>query len=371
MMKEIRLILLAGALLLAGAPLLLMTTAGFCQSDMNITEQDLARFRESPMEFFFEMESGSAIRAAEILLQEKDLHNGERKDILTTMGMIYLAEGHPRAARASFMECITQDPQAELTGAAKLPPPVVNLFYSLRDSIVLARRIERPLQLNTLAIGDIENNSIIPGPFDLDKFAKGLVHIITTDLSGIDNLTLVDRQRLDVLRREIEMNNNDAIFDPEKRVAFGKLTGAGSFLFGSLMMAEKNNLRIDLRLVETETGEILLAESVDGKAKSGSDLIKLEQKLVVDILAPKIKDLLGGGPEDWDKNLKNQIRRREDEKYLVMVLATGRAVLAEEAGDLAAAATAWAEVVALDPRNEQAAGRTRSLAAYAAYTSKE
>jgi TolB-like protein len=269
------------------------------------------------------------------------------------------------------MECVTVDPKAELSNPAMLPPPVVDLFYSIRDSVVLARHIESPLQLNTLAIGDFENNSIIPGPFDLDKFAKGLVHIMTTDLSGVENLTLVDRQRLDVLRREIEMNNNEEIFNPEKRVAFGNLTGAGSYLFGSLMMAEKNKMRIDLRLVETETGEILLAEGVEGKAKSGSDLVDLEQKLVVEILAPKIEALLGGAKSDLGKELKNRIRRREDGKYLEMVLATGRAVLAEQEGDLTAAASAWSEVAALDPGDFQAAARTRSLTAYAAYTPKE
>jgi len=360
--------LAAAPLLLAGLGAVLPPSPG---AQDGISDELVEAFRANPMEFFFEQQPFLAIQAAEILLRDEALPAGPRAEILTTLGTIYVAQSNDAAARAAFMEWLAEDPDAELWNPVIIPMPVKQLFYSLRDSISIARNLKRSAVPKTLAVGNIENNSVFAGEFDLDRFARGLVHLITADLSSIPGLTLVDRQRLDVLRDEIGLNKDADILDPETAVAFGNLTGAGSFIFGSLMLVDEHKIRIDLRLVETETSDVLLAESQEGTIKKGSDLVKLEQKLVAENLAGKIQEMLETEGANLKRSLKDAIQDRDETDYLELVLATGRAVLAEEEGDMEAAAAAWSEVAGMDPSDTTARDRSRALSAFMTYATKE
>lgn len=328
-------------------------------------------FAADPMRFFFELKTAEAIEAGQILLAGNQLQDASRGRVLTALGAIHLATGRPAQARAAFLEILRKDPGYDLERPEVLPPPVVSLFYSLRDSAMLAVDRPTPLDIRTLAVGDIENNSIVPGKFDLDKFARGLTHIMISDLREATPLTIVDRQRLAVIRQELEMSRSEMITDPKYRVPLGKLTGAQSFLFGSILQAEKDKVRLDIRWVNTETGEILLAEGVEAKLGSSDDLFKLERKVLLELLLPQIHAMVGAGgePVDVKKSLEPYLERKKKElprgsSYVDLLLKTGEAVLAEERGDFAAARTAWQEVESLNPADAVSGERALALNAF-------
>jgi hypothetical protein len=219
------------------------------------------------------------------------------------------------------------------------------------------------------------NSAVIQGEFDMDQFSKGLVHVITTDLMAATPLTIVDRQRLDVLTRESELNSNELAMDPDFRVRLGKLTGAQSYIFGTLMQVKEEELRLDLRWVQTATTEVLLSEGVTVRLRSADDLFKLEREVLLDLLVPSIHKLLAGSEETncLEKKAKRLLKDKEKHvpgktAYVDLLLKTGEAILAEERGDLAAAAQAWRETQAINPDDTYASGRTRTLDAHLALT---
>jgi curli biogenesis system outer membrane secretion channel CsgG len=333
----------------------------------------LAEFRRDPMSFFFDLRSADAVLCGQAVLQgTTDFSPSEKKEALTTLAATYLAAGKEPQARAAVMQVLAIDPKADLSKQETLPPPLVQLFYGLRDSLLLASGQPGAPEILTLAIGDIENNSIVKGKYDMDNFARGLTHIITTDLKQASPFKLVDRQRLAALRQEIDMSRSDQVTDPRYGVPLGRLSGAQSFLFGSLMQVEGNKVRLDIRWVNTSTSEILLSEGLEAKVSSSDDLFKLERKLLLDTLAPRMQAWLSGQGQAPESGQKIQDRARpllDDRKknegggtaYLDFLLRSGEAMLAEEKGDYAAATTAWKQAAKLQPGDTLAVDRSRAL----------
>ncbi len=339
----------------------------------------LAAFKQDPMSFFFDLRRTEAVACGQAVLEDAAVPPDERRKVLTALAAVHLASGRKPQARAAVLAILSGDPRADLARPEMLPPPLVSLFYGLRDSVLLASEDAAAEtgpapDIRTLAVGDIENNSIVAGKYNLDAFAKGLTQIMITDLQEATPLTLVDRQRLSVLREEIKMNQNAQITDPRYRVPLGRLTGAQSFLFGSIMQVDEKKVRLDLRWVDTSTGEILLADGVEGKLGSSDDLFKLERTVLLDHLVPRLQKLLGG--EDLEKAVKPYLQRKKKSlpkgtSYVNLLLKTGDAILAEDRGDLAAAQTAWSEVATMNPDNAEAGGRARALTAYLAMNAEE
>ncbi len=339
----------------------------------------LAAFKQDPMSFFFDLRRTDAVACGQVVLEDAAVQPDERRKVLTALAAVHLASGREPQARAAVMAMLSEDPRADLTRPEMLPPPLVSLFYGLRDSVLLASgdagdSTGPAPDIHTLAVGDIENNSIVAGKYNLDAFAKGLTQIMITDLQETTPLTLVDRQRLSVLREEIKMNQNAQITDPRYRVPLGRLTGAQSFLFGSIMQVDEKKVRLDLRWVDTSTGEILLADGVEGKLGSSDDLFKLERTVLLDHLVPRLQKLLGG--EDLERAVKPYLEQKKKSlpkgtSYVNLLIKTGDAILAEDRGDLAAAQTAWSEVARMNPENAGAGGRARALTAYLAMNAED
>lgn len=333
----------------------------------------LAEFRRDPMSFFFDLRSSDALACGQAVLEgTTDFTPAETKEAVTALAATYLADGREPQARAAVMQVLTVDPQAELSKQETLPPPLVQLFYGLRDSMLLGSGQAGAPQILTLAVGDIENNSIVKGKYDMNNFARGLTHIITTDLKQASPFKIVDRQRLAALRQEIEMSSSAQVTDPRFGVPLGRLSGAQSFLFGSLMQVEGNKVRLDIRWVDTSTSEILLSEGLEAKVSSSDDLFKLERKLLLETLAPRMQEWLAGKGQAQEpgQRIQDEARPMLDERkkssgggqvYLDFLLRSGEAMLAEEKGDFAAAAVAWKQAATLRPGDTVPAARARAL----------
>ncbi len=358
---------------------LTVTSQSHAQADAQTASPELlSEFRGDPMSFFFDLRAEEAVLCSQTLLTRSDLADEERRDMLTALAAIHLADGRPRQARAAFMTLLATDPTADLHRPESLAPPIKKMFYGLRDSILVARDIELPPDIRTVAIGQIDALPVVPGKYDLEAFARGLTHILTSDLSNATPLRIVDRQRLDVLFKEIGINQNEELLDPKNAVPFGKLTGAQSFLFGSLLQVEEDKIRFDLRWVNTTTSEVHVSEGVEMKVKSADDLFKMERKVLLELLVPKMHEVLVGvsGEEeipsrkDFEKRAKKyldgkkKLKMADNRNYLDFLLRTGDALLAEERGDLAAAQAAWSEVAEMRPDDPSLESQRMALAAH-------
>jgi len=157
-----------------------------------------------------------------------------------------------------------------------------------------------------LALGILyfDNNMLSKDHDSLDRLRMGMVGALITELSKVQNITVVERDKIDELRKEIEMQWKGDGFDQQTVQKFGKLLGAQALCFGQFMdrpegwdsgggcsipfftkkAKGEDLIRVDARIVVVETGAILKAEEITGQKQELFKLIKLLGLKVADRL---------------------------------------------------------------------------------------
>lgn len=112
----------------------------------------------------------------------------------------------------------------------------------------------------TMAVLYFENNSIVDKD-KLEPLGKGIADMLITELTKIKSFKVVERERLNDILNELKLSQSGAV-DQSTAQKIGKLLGAQTLLMGSFVNSFGNKMRVDLRIVETETGLTLKAEQV-------------------------------------------------------------------------------------------------------------
>jgi len=133
-------------------------------------------------------------------------------------------------------------------------------------------------------------------------------------------------------------------------VKLGKVLGAKHMLMGSFVIDPKQNMRIDVRAVNTETSAIDYVETVSGKAEQLLDLvIQLGSKINAGLKLPALKTASVTVPASKNPN------------QFKAVLAMSRAIEAEDRKDLESAKRLYQSALALNPAFENARIRLASV----------
>ncbi len=104
-----------------------------------------------------------------------------------------------------------------------------------------------------VAVWDLENLSYEPGAHP--DMGRMLADRIIETVGSNGEYQVVERQRLVAILEELHLGSS-ALANEETRLRIGKLSGARQMIFGGYQTAG-DTMRIDLRLVEVETGKIL------------------------------------------------------------------------------------------------------------------
>ncbi len=128
----------------------------------------------------------------------------------------------------------------------------------------------------TLAVTYFDNNT---SEERFDPLGRGLADMLITDLSVVENLTVVERGRLNDVLSELELQSSSFV-DPETAVTVGKGVGAQYVLTGAFLAVEPQ-MRIDARIVNVSTGEVVQADSVTGPV---DEFFLLEKELAGSIV---------------------------------------------------------------------------------------
>lgn len=257
------------------------------------------------------------------------------------------------------------DPTSRFSPDTTFPPAVLDLYNAVRDSLYPG-----VMDINTVAVGDFEDNSIYQGKFgdyDFSLFQRALVHTINADLAEATRLKIVDRQRIETIQSELQLNQSGFV-DPEQAVKAGQLLGAQSFVFGQYMILSKDKVRIDARVVHTATGEIVLTKQVTGDFSGDPEkFLQIEKELVLAIAAgiDDIQKSAGTKSDLRDKAeayfgaLEDGIGERGG--YVESKFLEAQALGLEDDGKFAEAQEVWKQVLAADPANSVAPVRIRVL----------
>ncbi|MCP5005736.1 MAG: hypothetical protein GY941_17640 [Planctomycetes bacterium] len=125
-----------------------------------------------------------------------------------------------------------------------------------------------------LAVLDFEGNEKLQGKIDLK-----MSDMLTTSLVKTARFEIVERNKIDKILKEQSIGLS-GIFDESSVAKVGKLLGAKYVVFGSITSATKNDIDkfgyilvrievgVDVRVVNTTSGKILLSESAIGVSES-------------------------------------------------------------------------------------------------------
>ncbi len=144
------------------------------------------------------------------------------------------------------------------------------------------------LKLNaaTIAVLDFTNNSLLDAE-NYDNLSKGLAEMIITEFSKVQSVNVVERRDLKAVMDEIKLSQTGMV-ESDKTVEAGKLLGAKHLVLGGFVVSMNDEIRIDLRIVEVETGLTKHAAEVTGKTKKLFILIQELSTKVIDNLDIKL-----------------------------------------------------------------------------------
>jgi TolB-like protein/predicted negative regulator of RcsB-dependent stress response len=167
-------------------------------------------------------------------------------------------------------------------------------------------------------------------------FNRALQEMLTTDLAVSRDVRIVERGRLEEVLKEQDLGKTEFL-DKASAAKVGRGVGADAVLTGSVWVQE-DDMRIDVRLVHVETGEILLPEQVQGDKDSFLDLEKQ--------IAAKIVDALGARLSAFDKA---SLSKRHTTNFSAAT-SLGQALQAEDDGDALLARVKASAALAIDPQ---------------------
>ena len=118
-----------------------------------------------------------------------------------------------------------------------------------------------------VAVSYFANNS---NDETLNNLEKGIAEMLITDLSISKDIRLVERERLNDVLKEIDLQKNP-YFDSTSAAQLGKGLGAGIIVTGSFMVMN-DTMRIDARLIDVDSSEVLLAVESNGSQTMDREL---------------------------------------------------------------------------------------------------
>ncbi len=128
-----------------------------------------------------------------------------------------------------------------------------------------------------VAVLRFDNNT---GDEKYEHLGRAFSSMMISDLSVIERIRLVERERLEDLVAELDLQQSGYV-DPETAQSVGMIIGAEYTVVGAFVTVEPE-MRLDTRVAEVETSEIVTTAQVVGEEES---LFDLQQRLADELIA--------------------------------------------------------------------------------------
>ncbi len=228
--------------------------------------------------------------------------------------------------------------------AKRQPRPFLNLWYHAGSDSLCER--EDP-GIKHLAVVDFKNASIV----DHDTWTPmqyGLADILITQLQQLSKLKVVDRERIQMILDEIDIQQSE-YFDDKTAVRIGKMLGVHVFVMGSFMQLDKNTMVITPKLVKTETGEVLHSTTIKDKPDELMEMIATTAETIAGWLEVEVA-------EEEKEALHGQVS-----ESVKAALAYSRGLLHEDNAEYDAAREAYVQALEVDSTYFPAMDRLAAL----------
>jgi TolB-like protein len=239
----------------AAAVLLLVLQTTTVYAQLALLEEAETAYRQGDYDRCIEICSG--------MTEGADFDAADRAEALRYLGRSYVAKRMDAEAQQAIQRLIELEPPLMTLDADQEPPPLMSIYYDVRRRTAGSFEVERLPGYQTMAIIDFTNNSLDQRE-RFEGLGWGLPSMMITQLNGATNLKVVERERLQWLLNELDLQASPERVDQETAVRMGKLLGAHTVLLGSFIV-QGSRIRMDARLVDVETSEVLMGEEVTGR----------------------------------------------------------------------------------------------------------
>jgi len=289
-------------------------------------------------------------KAIELLIdtiEKGDLDPGQAQKAYLLLAKCFYAKDNQNEAKMWLGKLRVNYPCLEID-TKKNHRHFMNLWYSVQQDSLC----EAPDPgIKHIAVVDFRNNSTV----DHEKWNPmqfGMADIIISHLKRLSKLRVVDRERVQMILDEIQIQQAE-YFDEKTAVRVGKMLGVHVFVMGSFMQIDKKKMMILPKLVKTETGEVLYSESIEGKP---DDLTKM--------LAQVAEKVAGWLKVTVSETEKKALHGSVSES-LQAALAYARGINYEDEGKFTLAYGEYEKALAADSAYYLAQDRIKALAMYA------
>jgi TolB-like protein len=333
----------------ASVPRMLRRGAGLCVACLLLIVP-ASRAQEATLEqaitAYNSADYDRAVDLLSVVAKDTTLDKAARREALQYLGRSYIAKRMTDDARETITELVELEPPIVELNPDVEPPPLVKLYYEVRKDLSGDYVVERPDPgLKTLAIVGFSNNALDDRE-RFDPLEWGMASILINYLNGATDLKVIERERLQWLLDELDLNQDGGRVDQSTAVRMGKLLGATTMLLGGFTVLGKQ-MQINARLVKVETGEILMTEQVTGKTDK---LFELAEELSLKV-AKGINVTL----------TETQVGARTETKSLDAMLSYSEGLSLLEKDEYRAAYEKFLEALEFDPKYTQAQLKAESI----------
>jgi len=180
---------------------------------------------------------------------------------------------------------------------------------------------------------------------ELFGLKKGLASMMLSELSNVNEVRFVERERIQAILDELKLSSSKAM-DKKTAARMGKLLGARYLVMGTYFTMLKN-MRIDARLIEVETGKIVKSVGATGKMDDFMSLVsQLTTKLEGALKALMPMEFSKSKPRPTGTKVAKKKRPKVEKK---LALRFSKALDAKDKGDKATAKKELKAIVAAEP----------------------
>jgi TolB-like protein len=257
------------------------------------------------LDLYNDLEYDAGLKVADGLLTRSNLTSHDSVAIFEVLSIITYAKG-----KAYLQESIGYLNKISSVGACIMPMPRDIWPQELRDRWYEFLREQNQLVCDqtdkdviTIAIMPFDNFSTGEFQDKLGGLGRGLADFFAYDFAKISTFTVVERDKIEFIMKEIELQKSGAV-DRASAVKVGKILGAKYMVFGSITQIDRREARMVVRVVSVETSEILAQADREGAPQFS----KMEKELVQELsgmlnvtLSSETIDLIKeGGTESLD-----------------------------------------------------------------------
>lgn len=306
------------------------------------------------------LEAGDAGAAASALIEARRL-DPRNAETLFLLGRSAEATGRAELALDAYRGYLSRGGPGRTVVVARIRAlSIENMRGALRQALASERSLRADtLARNTIAVPEF---SMAGAADSLAPLRRGLALVMTTDLSQVPELRVLERERLNVLFDEIALSHHavrapdvpasqpSTVVDEASAPRIGALVGARRFAQGGLVTLDAARLQLDAVVLDAATSTLrTTGPPVKGRLQ---DVLGLEKTLVFQVidtlgirLSPATRHAIGTPPT----------------KSYGAFIEFCHALDLEERGQIEAAKSAYRRALKLDPKFALARARNDVL----------